>query len=291
MSEKKIVKAETMYGDYFSLEGDQITEQFLQFSAHQRNDLAMIKSVIKPGDNIMDIGAHIGSFSIPFAQFASEKGRVFAFEANPATFELLKKNIALNHLEEQILPFFGVVAEKKGAFILIEPEANHTGMHYYKPLQGDGVSDLSALIIDDWYEEFALETPIHFIKIDVEGAEIEVLRSCKNLIEKYKPALYVEIVQRQLDRFGTKVSDINDLLIGWGYHLFNNTGKRNSTHDRFRMTRLANLKYGGNFFDCLAVSPDSPAYPKKFQPCYMNYYYFQKSWVIKRMLRILGKKY
>ena len=69
-----IENVKTIYGTFNSWKGDLITEQLKQYSAHTRNELAMIKSLIEHGDNILDIGAHIGTFSIPFSQFNGKSG-------------------------------------------------------------------------------------------------------------------------------------------------------------------------------------------------------------------------
>ncbi|HIO97458.1 MAG TPA: hypothetical protein EYG71_05970, partial [Leucothrix sp.] len=58
-------KCKTMYGVFESWKGDVITVQLKKYSAHTRNELAMLKSFIAKGDNIIDIGAHIGTYSIP----------------------------------------------------------------------------------------------------------------------------------------------------------------------------------------------------------------------------------
>ncbi|WP_413701739.1 hypothetical protein ACLKMH_09390 [Psychromonas sp. KJ10-10] len=57
----------TMYGDFTCWKNDLITDQLKAYSAHTRNELAMLSTIIQEGDNILDIGAHIGTFSIPFS--------------------------------------------------------------------------------------------------------------------------------------------------------------------------------------------------------------------------------
>lgn len=79
---------ETRGGTYCCLQGDVIVDQLRQYGAHQRNDVAMAKSLLRAGDSVIDVGAHIGTTAVPFARVVGANGHVFAFEAARATFDL-----------------------------------------------------------------------------------------------------------------------------------------------------------------------------------------------------------
>ncbi len=81
ISPMSIARIDTLYGVFHASEGDLIADQLKRYSAHTRNELSMIRDVIRDGDNIVDIGAHIGTFSIPFARFNTGQRKVDAFEA------------------------------------------------------------------------------------------------------------------------------------------------------------------------------------------------------------------
>lgn len=254
-------KVETIYGTFYSWEGEMITNQLKQYSAHTRNEIAMIKSFIRDGDNIIDIGAHIGTFSIPFARFNEGHGKIFSFEASPENVALLKKNIAANGLDEVVLPVQGVVAQERQHFIKMTPPKARSSVYYYVADPDASETGLASINIDDWHDHHARETPIHFIKIDVEGAEVSALQSCRRLIEKYKPVLYVEVNRKTLPRLGSSPEEIDALLKAWGYHYFRNIGERNSDHDRFTMVRQPVLKAEERVYDIIAVPPSSSRYP------------------------------
>jgi FkbM family methyltransferase len=260
----RVEKIETIYGRFNAWKGDMITGQLKEYSAHTRNELAMLKSLIAAGDNIVDIGAHIGTFAIPFARFNKEQGKIFSFEANVDNYNLLKLNINENCLKDVIIPTHAIVSDKKRSFSMSKPKDDNSGMHYFLPDVNQPemvLSDTDAINIDEWHENNESDTRIDLIKIDIEGAEMAALRSCEKIIKKYLPMMYIEINSEALDRFNCTADDIEDELDSFGYHFFRNTGLRNSDNDTFKIEKLNSVKDGGVFFDLLAVHPSSHRYP------------------------------
>jgi FkbM family methyltransferase len=259
-----IEKINTIYGQFYSPKRDMITNQLKQYSAHTRNELAMLKTLIRKGDNIIDIGAHIGTFSIPFAKFNNGLGKIFSFEADADNYDLLRMNISENCLDNVIMPIHAVVHDIKLAFTRLKPCNDNSAMYCFLPDLDSSNIDTSAIDvinIDEWYEHNENKTEIAFIKIDVEGSEMAVLSSCKRIIGKYNPLLYIEINRTALDRFKCAVDEIEVALKSFGYHFFRNIGPRNSNNDIFKIARLNRIEDGGNFFDLLAVHPSDYRYP------------------------------
>jgi FkbM family methyltransferase len=254
---------ETIYGTFFSWAGDLFSEQLKTYSAHTRNELAMLRSFLRCGDNVVDIGAHIGTFCIPFTRFIGEQGRVYAFEANPDNYALLERNIQANGLHERIHPVCAVVSETSGSFKKMLPTGGNSGMYYF--LDGHHAADgeLSSINVDRWMAQNASGLPLHLIKIDTEGAEVNMLRACKGIIEEQRPIIYCEINVAALKSFNSSPQDIQSFLNSFGYHFFRNTGQRNSDNDEYAIAHLKNLKQGGPFFDVLAIHPSSERYPKR----------------------------
>jgi len=139
---------------------------------------------------IIDLGAQIGFFSV----FASRKAeKIFAFEPVTENFELLKKNIKLNKLENKIFPFNLAVSDKKGKEKIFLSETN-TGSHsiygFKEPeqekgssinyfLNGKGFSkknfvEVSSITLDEIFTANKINQ-CDLLKIDIEGAEYNVL--------------------------------------------------------------------------------------------------------------------
>lgn len=249
----KIVKIETIYGDLYSREDDLITDQLIRFSAHTRNELAMLKSVILPGHTILDIGAHIGTFSIPFALFVGNTGKIYSFEPNIENFKILSKNILENKLNDIIYPSNSIVSCLKNTFTAHITNPKNSGTYYFLPSAISQESDIAITHIDEWISEKAEKIIPDLIKIDVEGAELLVLQSCIKTISKSLPILYIEIVEDHLQKFNHSAQDIENLLKPLGYKFYKNIGSRNSNDDSFSPTQLSNIINGGRFFDLLAI--------------------------------------
>lgn len=257
MEKKSLDYVETIFGSFYCYQNDLITRQLKRFSAHCRNELAMLRAFIAPGQNIIDIGAHIGTFSIPLSKFIGDTGRVFSFEANKESFDILSKNILENRREFSIFPKHAVISQVSG--VLHEkflPGGGNSGMFYFsesKKNEENAYESIRSLNIDEWHSHHASGFPIHLIKIDVEGAEMEVIQSCSHLIGFYYPILYIEINETALERTNSSSLEIERILKGFGYEFFKNIGQRNSINDNFNLKKLDSLQQGGEFFDLLAI--------------------------------------
>src|ERR1700722_18443003 len=87
---------DTPWGTLEAFSGDLITKHLRKFGAHQRSDLALILSLLRRDDHVIDVGAHIGTFTIPIAQAVGEHGTVTAVEPVSAHLDVLRRNVARN---------------------------------------------------------------------------------------------------------------------------------------------------------------------------------------------------
>lgn len=140
----------------------------------------LIHSIVKEGDIVVDIGAHIGYYTLILSKLVGEYGKVFAFEPDVFNFELLSKNVELNNCKNVILMHAAVTdkSEKVKLFITdasSNPNINNNSdsVDYYVI---DGVS------LDDYFK--TLDKPINFMKMDIEGAEYNVLLGATDILSK-----------------------------------------------------------------------------------------------------------
>jgi FkbM family methyltransferase len=241
---------DTPLGRYRALEGDLIAHQFTEFGGHTRNELAMVRSFLRPGDVVVDAGAHIGSFAVPMAAAVGATGRVLAVEPDPVNVELLYMNIAANGVGGRVLVEERVLASTIDHYGGLPDPANTGALRFVAGRRDDG---LVASRVDDVVGRHLGDARVRLIKIDVEGMERSVLESAEGTVARSRPLIYLEVADAQLARYGTTVSDLGTFLTDRRYALFRNQGARNSTHDRFDIAPLARLEDGGEFFDCLAV--------------------------------------
>src|SRR5262245_8272662 len=169
---------------------------------YERDEIAFVRRLLKPGDIALDVGAHIGFFTIEMADIVGPGGRVFAFEPLDTNAELLERSIAENRFEERVVFERAAVGATSGSATLTFPvETLNSGGAYLlrdgsSPLTGNLERKVALVALD----EFKLPHPIRFIKMDVEGAEPQVLEGAKRLLASDRPVLLTELHPTQLQR-------------------------------------------------------------------------------------------
>jgi len=181
-----------------------------------------ISSVVKPDMTVLDVGADIGYYTVIFAKFVGPKGRVFSFEPIPKAKEYLDKNIKLNGFGNvETLDF--ALFDRPGTVCLESPFTKSKINLLKKTLSIDDIM-VEMKIFDEWHTLKRIGQ-IDLIKIDVEGAEYNILRGMQNTLQKYHPSLLIEVHPKQLRDFGASPSDILELLKPLGY-LFQAIGEQ-----------------------------------------------------------------
>ena len=153
----------------------------------------------KKGDIVIDIGAHIGLYTIISSKRVGANGKVVAIEADPSNFEMLNRNIKLNQLTN-VTPLNYAVYSKETKIKLYLPEVE-SGYTIYNTVMSnrarteDKFVEVNANTLDHLLQLKGIrQEEVNWIKIDVEGAEFEVLKGASNVLSKSKDiALLIEI--------------------------------------------------------------------------------------------------
>jgi FkbM family methyltransferase len=190
------------HGTISYLDNDVYTGKALSlYGEREEQEVQFVLSLVKEGDVVIDVGANIGTLTLPLAK----KATVHAFEPQGRMFELLQENVQQNHLPVECHQFGLGEAFGKAALPPIDYDAenNFGGVSLYAG------SDIKVATLDS----FNLER-CELIKIDVEGMEAQVLKGAKATIEKFKPLLYVE--NDRLDKSAALI----DLIRSYGYEMY-----------------------------------------------------------------------
>ena len=160
--------------------------------------LPVFRSFLRPESVVLDIGANFGLYTVASASFVKDSGRIYSFEANPHTFDLLKRTLYANRLaqEPNIIAVNALVGERSGR-----------GTLYYLPqfLGGATMTDLAqwgserlsvereVITIDEFLPD---DLAVDLVKIDIEGHEPFVLRGMQNTIQRSPNIrIFVEFVE------------------------------------------------------------------------------------------------
>ena len=142
----------------------------------EKHETEIFKKLIKKGMTVVDIGAHIGYYTLIAANLVGKKGKVYAFEPEQKNYSLLKKNIKINEYRN-IVPVKKAVSSKTGtAKLFLQTSALHT---LICPQNNKQSIEIETVTLDN----FIGENKINFIKIDAEGAEYMIFQGMRKILE------------------------------------------------------------------------------------------------------------
>jgi FkbM family methyltransferase len=183
------------------------------------DDLEFFRRCVGPESVALDVGANIGLVSIPLGRrLRSLGGRLWSIEPVASNAARLRANIELNGLSTTVMAIECALGESEGHMEIGRENTGgaETGNAVLRP----GATDFGASLewsttrvrrLDDVTRECAL-TRLDLIKIDVEGAELSVLRGGMETISRFRPIIYGEFSAPGMPRFGTSFADVGTLL-------------------------------------------------------------------------------
>ena len=173
--------------------------------------------LLRPGDGALDIGANVGYYTLAAARLVGPTGCVHAFEASPIIFARLRRNAKLNP-HANIHVHFAAVADQPGEVTFHTASAERTGYSSMRDLGAEvaAITTVPTLTIDSLLEEIR---PVRLVKIDVEGAELHVLRGMQGLIERDRPYVITEIDDAFLREMGGDARQQCEFFTERGYKL------------------------------------------------------------------------
>lgn len=181
--------ARTRHGQFVVNSNDiYIGQALLFYGEYCEAELNFLKHFIKEGDTVIDVGANIGAFTVPLAHHTGTKGRVFAFEPQPLLFHCLQQNGKMNACNNITYHQIGAGAHEE-TLEMDSPDYSQWGNFGAVSLTrlGQGMK-VHVRPLDDVLGG----TPVHFIKIDVEGMERDVLLGATYTLKHHRPILYIE---------------------------------------------------------------------------------------------------
>jgi FkbM family methyltransferase len=213
----------------------------------QAGDLAALVSdhFVRDGATVVDVGASWGLFTYHLARRVGEGGLVYCYEPHPANALVLEK---LAHARPYVHFRPVAVSETAGRAELLVPKQRSRLVTAQSSLahgfEGVGVESIEVptVRLDD---EIAWALQVDFIKIDVEGHELSVLRGGRSMFSRCQPPILIEIEQRHLS---VPLSEVIHELQELGYHIFYIDGSTlrpiaDFNVQRDQLSRLANGRF------------------------------------------------
>ncbi|WP_158646833.1 FkbM family methyltransferase [Azospirillum brasilense] len=165
---------------------DMIHRHYLRRMFFEQEELDYLRELVPAGSAILEIGANVGNHVVYYGLFMAPR-RIIAVEPNPAAMHFLKKNVEINRLDPAIITFLECgVGDRAGSFDLSVADEANLGAARLVPAAGGRVA---VHPIDDLVQE-----RVDFIKINVEGMEMETLSGARNTIALHRPILFIEVM-------------------------------------------------------------------------------------------------
>jgi FkbM family methyltransferase len=168
----------------------------------------LTKFTPKEGDTVVDIGAHIGRYTITSSKQVGNTGKVVAIEADPDNFQLLKRNITLNKLTN-VVPLNYAVFSERTKIKLYEQSASakYNSIMLTRAAKTKNYVEVNADTLDSILKLNGVNR-VNWIKIDVEGAEFEVLKGSTKILSGENISLLIEIHNIEDPRHYDNVVDL-----------------------------------------------------------------------------------
>jgi FkbM family methyltransferase len=176
---------------------------------HEGPNAAILDGLLPEGGVLLDVGAHVGHWSLRLAAKAS---RVIAVEANPATASTLRRHIAMNDLRN--VEVIQLAAWDENCMLKLDDPNGQSegGSTRTVPATVTGEHDLVPAGPLD--ERLAALDRVDLVKLDVEGADLHALRGMKGLLDRHRPVLFVEC--HDIYGYYTR-AELEETLTGLGY--------------------------------------------------------------------------
>lgn len=168
---------------------------------------------IAPGDIVVDVGANFGIMAMTMARLSGPSGRVVAFEPVSNTFSALETNVRRNDIGwiECVESAVGAAPGTISFTDSSDPATNR--------ISDTGDVLVSLCTLDQFFAQQSIDR-IAFLKVDVEGAELDVISGAQSLLERHTiHAGMIEVCPGTLARFGKTPEQLFDALAGYGYVL------------------------------------------------------------------------
>ena len=187
--------------------------------------LQVLRDAVHPGDHALDLGAHKGYVAMRLAKQVGSTGRVFAFEPDPRARTFLEAHCRRNALAQVTVLPFALGREAGDLALSLSSQIGWSSFHPNELARPTVTERITVPVrsVDGLRRDGALPLDaarLTFIKLDTEGAELQVLEGMRELLAASRPTMWIEINRGSLAAAGSNTAAIRDLLHQLGFALY-----------------------------------------------------------------------
>jgi FkbM family methyltransferase len=164
------------------------------------NELDFVRHTVRPGQHVVDVGAHVGLFAMQMAALVGPSGSVHAFEPFEPNADCFELSVEQNGFDDRVFLERAAVGAAPGiAQLVYAPGSGHSGGAFVAPSgtvvpEGCEASPVRVVALDAW----RLPRPVAFLKMDAEGSEPHVTAGASRLLRQDRPLILSEVSPWQL---------------------------------------------------------------------------------------------
>lgn len=177
------------------------------------DDEKFIRSLLRPGEVVFDVGANVGMVTLAAAAEVGEVGQVYSFEPHPKVCSYLKSNVEMNSFG-QVKVFNLALGEKSGKLHFTDMKQDDRNR-----INSDGDGEGVEVEVKTLDEVSAGVDEISLLKVDVEGYEKFVFKGAAETLRKSR-VVYYECYEKNFNNFGCRGDEVHDIVSSAGFELF-----------------------------------------------------------------------
>jgi FkbM family methyltransferase len=192
----------------------------------EREQLRLVRALLRPGLRVLDVGANSGLYSIFASRLVGDEGHVWALEPSAETFSLLLENLELN-APIPVTPVCVGVSDAPGTMRLVNDPGFGDVYRYVVPgSAGSGIGEPVRVTTLDALDEQHRFAPIDFLKLDIEGGEYRALRGARRVLEASEGLVIMFESDPQWSvRAGSLRENVFELLRSLGFGIYACSGR------------------------------------------------------------------
>lgn len=200
-----------------------VVQRRIFYHAHEPPELAFVRTFVRAGDIVLDVGAHVGLFTLAAGRLVGSTGEVHAFEPVPTNFARLERNVRLNELENVRLNRAAAGSSAGTLALGLDQPARGQDDSSAMFSRVGRASQVAApeLRLDSYVAEHLAARRLRLVKLDVEGMEADALEGLSGLLAADAiDAFLIEINLPLLRRNGKSSRDVSAPLQRHGFRLY-----------------------------------------------------------------------
>ncbi|MGH7950338.1 MAG: FkbM family methyltransferase [Limisphaerales bacterium] len=177
----------------------------------------VMRQELRPGDCMLDVGANFGLHTLLAGKLVGPQGAVYSFEPVPKSIQMLRHHLALNKLQQIVQIVSAAVSDSCATHVSFFSGADEFDLT--ASLVGGAGNTRRQRVANIRLDDFVatIKRPVKLVKIDVEGAELNVLRGSQMLLKRDRPIMVIEVHNFAFDDFKTSINEYKSFIESMGY--------------------------------------------------------------------------